>query len=113
MPTYDYECANGHSFEYLQSMSSDPLTKCINCGAQVRRLIGGGTGVIFKGSGFYVNDSKSKSNGSGKSAAKETGSDEPSTPKTDAAAASSKSAEGTKSTSDSTPTKTETKAASS
>ena len=58
MPTYDYECSNGHQFEYLQSITAEPLSECITCGASVRRLIGGGTGIIFKGSGFYVTDSK-------------------------------------------------------
>lgn len=58
MPTYDYECSNGHQFECLQSITAEPLSECITCGASVRRLIGGGTGIIFKGSGFYVTDSK-------------------------------------------------------
>ena len=66
MPTYDYECSNGHRFEYLQSITAEPLTACVTCGEPVRRLIGGGAGIIFKGSGFYVTDSK---NGSGKKAA--------------------------------------------
>ena len=58
MPTYDYECSNGHGFEALQSITAEPLAECITCGAPVRRLIGGGAGIIFKGSGFYVTDSK-------------------------------------------------------
>ena len=61
MPTYDYECSNGHRFEYLQSITAEPLTECVTCGEPVRRLIGGGTGIIFKGSGFYVTDSKNGS----------------------------------------------------
>ena len=61
MPTYDYECSNGHRFECLQSITADPLTECLTCGEPVRRLIGGGTGIIFKGSGFYVTDSKNGS----------------------------------------------------
>ena len=61
MPTYDYECSNGHRFEYLQSITAEPLTDCVTCGEPVRRLIGGGTGIIFKGSGFYVTDSKNGS----------------------------------------------------
>ncbi len=65
MPTYDYECLNGHAFEYLQSITATPLTECPTCGADVRRLIGGGTGIIFKGSGFYVTDSKNGRRGSG------------------------------------------------
>lgn len=61
MPTYEYECKScGHNFEAFQSMSEDPLKDCPQCGKEIRRLINGGTGVIFKGSGFYVTD-KSKS----------------------------------------------------
>ena len=63
MPTYDYECLNGHRFECLQSITAEPLTECVTCGEPVRRLIGGGTGIIFKGSGFYVTDSKNGSRG--------------------------------------------------
>ena len=60
MPTYEYECKScGHNFEAFQSMSDDPLKDCPQCGKEIRRLINGGTGVIFKGSGFYVTD-KSK-----------------------------------------------------
>ncbi len=59
MPTYDYECTEcGHEFEHFQAMSDDPLKNCPQCGGRLRRLIGGGTGVIFKGSGFYVTDKK-------------------------------------------------------
>ena len=59
MPTYEYECKScGHSFEAFQSMSDAPLRECPRCGKEVRRLINGGTGVIFKGSGFYVTDKK-------------------------------------------------------
>ena len=64
MPTYEYECKScGHSFEVFQSMSEEPLKTCAKCGKEVRRLIFGGAGVIFKGSGFYVTDK-----GTGKSA---------------------------------------------
>jgi putative FmdB family regulatory protein len=57
MPTYEYECKKcGHSFEAFQSMSDDPLTECPECGRELRRLINGGSGVIFKGSGFYATD---------------------------------------------------------
>jgi putative FmdB family regulatory protein len=60
MPTYDYECTRcGHTFDAFQSMSDDPLRKCPECGElSLRRLIGGGTGVIFKGSGFYATDNR-------------------------------------------------------
>jgi len=74
MPTYDYECRQcGHRFDQFQNMSDDPLSVCPSCGEDaLKRLVGGGIGVIFKGSGFYVNDSKS-SGASKKSAAKTTG----------------------------------------
>ncbi len=60
MPTYDYQCDKcGHAFEAIQSMKDDPLSVCPECDeAALRRIITGGTGVIFKGSGFYVNDSR-------------------------------------------------------
>lgn len=60
MPTYDYLCsACGHEFEKFQSMKDDPLKSCPKCKKrQVRRLIGMGAGVIFKGSGFYETDYK-------------------------------------------------------
>ena len=70
MPTYEYECKScGHTFEAFQSMRDEPLKACPECGKDVRRLIFGGTGVIFKGSGFYVTDKgKSPAAGTGKSA---------------------------------------------
>ncbi len=63
MPTYDYQCEKcGHLFEYFQSMTDEPLKTCPDCGEDaLKRLIGGGMGVIFKGSGFYVNDAKKSS----------------------------------------------------
>ena len=61
MPTYEYECTScGHGFETFQSMNDKPLKNCPECGKEVRRIIFGGAGVIYKGSGFYVTD-KSKS----------------------------------------------------
>ena len=61
MPTYEYECKSClRNFEIFQSMSEPPVKCCPECGNEVRRLIFGGAGVIFKGSGFYVTD-KNKS----------------------------------------------------
>jgi putative FmdB family regulatory protein len=61
MPTYEYECKKcSHHFEVFQSMSDEPIKKCPKCGKTVRRLISGGAGVIFKGSGFYVTDAAPK-----------------------------------------------------
>jgi putative FmdB family regulatory protein len=62
MPTYEYECRRcEHTFEAFQSMTDKPLRKCPECGGRVRRLIGAGAGVIFKGSGFHATDYRSKS----------------------------------------------------
>lgn len=61
MPTYDYECLKcGHNFEAFQTMTEAPLKKCPECGGKVKRLIGAGAGIIFKGSGFYATDYRSK-----------------------------------------------------
>ena len=62
MPTYDYVCDEcSHEFEHFQSMSSDKLKECPECEGSLRRLIGAGAGIIFKGSGFYETDYKKKS----------------------------------------------------
>lgn len=59
MPNYDYECTKcGHTFEAFQKMTDAKLTKCPECKGRVKRLIGSGTGIIFKGSGFYQTDYK-------------------------------------------------------
>ncbi len=60
MPTYDYECSNcGRRFELFQKMSDPPCETCPDCGGPVRRLIGAGAGLLFKGSGFYITDYRS------------------------------------------------------
>ena len=62
MPTYEYECGRcAHTFEAFQSMTEKPLRTCPKCGGRVRRLIGAGAGILFKGSGFYSTDYRSKS----------------------------------------------------
>ena len=62
MPTYQYECeACGHLFETLQSMTDRKLKKCPKCAKMsLVRHIGGGSGIIFKGTGFYETDYKNK-----------------------------------------------------
>jgi len=61
MPTYEYKCTTCHyCFEKIQGMNDEPLSKCPKCGAKVKRLIGAGSGLIFKGSGFYCTDYKNK-----------------------------------------------------
>jgi len=63
MPTYDYVCgACGHALEIFQSMSESPKKKCPKCGkSKLERRIGAGAGFLFKGSGFYLTDYRSKS----------------------------------------------------
>ena len=63
MPTYEYACdACAHEFEEFQSITAPPLKKCPECGRpRLRRLIGTGAGVLFKGSGFYQTDYRSES----------------------------------------------------
>lgn len=59
MPTYDYRCQEcGYEFEEFQMMKDVPLSVCPRCEGELKRIIGGGIGVIFKGSGFYVTDNK-------------------------------------------------------
>jgi len=61
MPTYDYKCNKcGYKFEKIQKMSDEKLKTCPKCGGEVRRLIGEGAGIIFKGTGFYCTDYKGK-----------------------------------------------------
>lgn len=57
MPTYEYECTHcGHFFETFQKITDKPLTKCPKCTKKIKRLISSGSGVIFKGTGFYATD---------------------------------------------------------
>lgn len=68
MPTYDYVCEKcGHRFEFFQSMNDDKLTDCPleECDGPVKRLLGTGAGIIFKGGGFYQTDYRSDSYKSG------------------------------------------------
>ena len=67
MPTYEYKCFScDHAFERFQSITAAPIKKCPECGkAKVKRLLGTGAGLIFKGSGFYITDYRSESYKSG------------------------------------------------
>ena len=97
MPTYEYACpACGHQFEKFQSMRDEPIKVCPKCSKTgVKRLVGGGAGLIFKGSGFYITDykksgakkeggeskpSESKPSGDAKSSGSSTGSTPPKKP---------------------------------
>lgn len=56
MPTYEYECPEGHAFEKFQKMTEKPRAKCPVCGKAATRKISGGAGLVFRGSGFYITD---------------------------------------------------------
>ena len=61
MPHYDYECQNCHkNHEIFQSITAAPLRTCPACGGRMKRLMGSGAGFLFKGSGFYTTDYRSK-----------------------------------------------------
>lgn len=63
MPTYEYVCTKcGHEMEAFQSMKDEPLKTCPACKRRaLKRKVGGGAGLIFKGTGFYITDYKKKS----------------------------------------------------
>lgn len=98
MPTYEYRCPEcGHDFEKFQRMSDEPVAACPECDAAAVRRLSGGAGLLFKGSGFYITDSRSESY---KSAAKsESGGGEsaPASTKSDAAPAAKPAAKSEKS----------------
>ena len=72
MPIYEYRCENGHEFEAFQSMSEDPISKCMECGAPAQRVLSA-PAVHFKGSGFYTTDyGKGKKSGGADSSASST-----------------------------------------
>ncbi len=88
MPTYSYKCKDcEHTYSAFQSIKDEPDKKCPECGGAIVRLIGAGSGILFKGSGFYVTDyrkdSKEKKDSQGKSnePAKKEGSNTTNTPK--------------------------------
>jgi len=61
MPTYDYECgACGNTFEAFQKITDSPLEKCPKCNRRLKRLVGSGSAIIFKGPGFYATDYRKK-----------------------------------------------------
>ena len=89
MPTYQYACTEcGHAFEQFQSFSDDALTQCPECDGRLRKLFNA-VGVVFKGSGFYRNDSRDA--GAKAPAAKDGGAGEKSSPAPEKAATTSSS----------------------
>ncbi|MBM3253159.1 MAG: zinc ribbon domain-containing protein [Candidatus Omnitrophica bacterium] len=62
MPTYEYECKKcGYTFERFQNITELPIRSCPKCKGRLRRLMGSGAGIIFKGTGFYATDYRSES----------------------------------------------------
>ena len=96
MPTYEYICEDcGYEFEQFQTIKAKPIRKCPVCGkASLKRLIGLGAGIIFKGSGFYATDYRSESYK--KAAEKDTASKDTNKNKTTAEGKESKSSEKAK-----------------
>jgi putative FmdB family regulatory protein len=91
MPTYDYQCEKcGKTFEVFHGMSETPAVKCTKrgCAGRARKLIGAGSGLIFKGSGFYITDYKNAKNGKGSEAKAESTSESKSESKGESKAAS-------------------------
>jgi len=94
MPTYEYVCqACGHRFDAFQSITAAAMRKCPRCGKlRLRRLIGTGAGVIFKGNGFYQTDYRSESYRKAAEKDKPAAKDKP--PKKEGAAKQDKAAKG-------------------
>ena len=62
MPTYEYRCQDcGYEFEEFQPISDPPILVCPSCNGRTKRLISGGAGLLFKGSGFYITDHRTSS----------------------------------------------------
>lgn len=61
MPTYEYRCPKGHTFDVFQRMSDEPEAECPECGAAAERQLSAGAGLLFKGDGFYITDYRSDS----------------------------------------------------
>ncbi|WP_460066596.1 FmdB family zinc ribbon protein [Streptomyces sp. YKOK-I1] len=85
MPTYQYQCTEcGEGLEAVQKFTDDALTECPNCGGRLKKVFSA-VGIVFKGSGFYRNDSR------GSSSSSSTASSKPSTSSTDSSSSSSSS----------------------
>ena len=112
MPTYQYACTNPedrHQFEVVQSFTDAPVAECPTCGARVRKVYGS-VGVVFKGSGFYRTDSRSKASTGDSSSATSSSESSSSSSSSDSSSSSTKK-ESTKKESSSTPSSSGTKAA--
>jgi putative FmdB family regulatory protein len=82
MPTYEYECKKCGRFDLFQRITEERLERCPKCKGKVKRLLGAGAGIIFKGSGFYQTDYRSEGYKSKARAESTSASPSPSTPST-------------------------------
>ncbi|WP_406494965.1 FmdB family transcriptional regulator [Streptomyces sp. NBC_00846] len=104
MPTYQYQCTEcGEGLEAVQKFTDDALTVCPSCEGRLKKVFSA-VGIVFKGSGFYRNDSRGSSSSSASSSAKATGSDSSSTGSDAKSSASSSAAASSSSSSSSTST---------
>ncbi|MEU1270052.1 FmdB family zinc ribbon protein [Streptomyces sp. NPDC005799] len=102
MPTYQYQCTEcGEGLEAVQKFTDDALTECPNCGGRLKKVFSA-VGIVFKGSGFYRNDSRGSSSSSSPSSSKPTtSSSSSSTPSSTSSSDSKSSGTGTSSSSSS------------
>jgi putative FmdB family regulatory protein len=74
MPTYEYQCTKcDHSFEIIQKITDDPISDCEKCGGRVRKVMFP-VGIVFKGSGFHINDYRKPEKSSASSTPKDSSS---------------------------------------
>ncbi|HEX6256404.1 MAG TPA: FmdB family zinc ribbon protein [Euzebyales bacterium] len=108
MPTYEYACRDcGRHLEVVQSFSDDPLQTCQHCGGQLRKVFSA-AGIIFKGSGYYVTDTRNERSRSGSTSGSSRSSDGDGSGSSDS---SSSTADSAKSTSSDTAASTDAKSA--
>ncbi|HET7034720.1 MAG TPA: FmdB family zinc ribbon protein [Thermomicrobiaceae bacterium] len=94
MPIYEYACKScGHRFEQKQSFHDEPVAVCPECGEQVQRVLHP-AGIIFKGSGWYITDSRKSTSGNGGKASESKPEGKPETAKTEPAAPAASSGTG-------------------
>jgi putative FmdB family regulatory protein len=91
MPTYEYDCPEGHAFEKFQKITEKPRTKCPVCGKAATRKISGGAGLVFRGSGFYITDYGKDGKGPRKAESEKPATEKPAESKSDGGAKEAKS----------------------
>jgi putative FmdB family regulatory protein len=90
MPTYEYDCPEGHAFEKFQKITEKPRTKCPVCGKAAIRKISGGAGLVFRGSGFYITDYGKDGKGPRKAESEKPAAEKPSESKSESGAKETK-----------------------